>query len=557
MLSLTITANAAVIQHSADRYIINVDQMDLNGEETVLDILMMLPDVITIDGKAVISGDVNSAMQKRMFGQYAVRVDNMNIHINPEIFIKNTKAKDVKCIKICTNPGVQKGCGGLKQVIDIYYRQHDAGNEGRVAIKGDSYGKANIYATDWKTADNYSLHTYAIGNLENRKYDADCGGNAKVHASQEQLRAHLNWNITEKDNNIIVADQSFFREKEVGGAPAFSRSYNFEDCYTRDLDNGAYVMFQAGVDYNHDNSVGIRTLNTNPYGLIELGAPFISNNLYLNGGVEGGYTGTTVGEGDIEVTSRESYEDIYAQLDWNCGKFNLSIGDRVRFASRYLDKAYTSDKWSHTAVQNHYTVSSWVNMDDNNIIQATFARRFYGPNIPTLNAFLTGAEVTASPIYTAEMRYTYQKQDFNVMGIVKNIHLNEANNTFSENLNHDNILQVGASAYYHKDFLRLTVGIDYNWQKSSYTTGTKYNNFVNLKLVPQVSLSDGLRFTSTLIYNSRKAYDSEFYAPANFYAEVGASKEFNENWLVEAKFHDIAGQHYGNRGISVGATYSF
>lgn len=561
MLICGAAANAAVIEHAADRIIINVDQMDLNGDETLLDVIMMMPDVMSVDGRQLISG----GMQKRMFGQYAVRVDNLDIDVSPEMFLKNTKAREIQKIKMVINPGVQKGCGGLKQVIDVYYLKGENGNTGKVTAEADSYGKGEIWAVDKKATDNYLLHTYAIGALENRKHDCvepNCGS-VNEHGVGGSVRSHFNWNITDKDNNITTASINYTRDRKIGEEPTFYRTYQFDDCYTRDLGNGAYALFQIGLDYNHSNEMGRHAKSTNPTAVVELGAPFISKNLYLNGGFEGGYSASTRGftvPGSEELTERSSYENIYAQLDWNCGKFNFSVGDRVCFSTVYRDKVYAQSKWNHTAVTNHFTATSWVNINEHNTIQGTFARRFYGPHIPEeirLIGDVNGEDVTESPIYTAEMRYTYQKKDFNVMGIVKNVHVNNYNKEFCSDIDHDNILQLGATAFWHKGALRITAGFDYNWQKSNFVDGVKYNNFVNLKLAPQVSICDGWRFTSLMLYNSRKAYESETYTPANFYADLGASKEFGEKWLVEAKFHDMVGQHTGNRGVSVGATYYF
>lgn len=555
------TANAAAIEQTADRYIINVDQMDLNGEETLLDILMMLPDVMTVDGKQPING----GLHQTLFGQYAVRVDNMNIQVNPEMFVQNTKARDIKCVKVCINPGIQKGCGRLKQVIDIYYRKHDAGNEGRIALEADSYGQAGLFATDWLTGDNYNLHTYAIGALEHKKPY----GGIKEHAANENFRAHFNWDITDKDNLILTGAQTYTREKPNGKDfnASYARTFNFDAVYTRDLGNGAYAMFQGGADYNHNNTVGMRTVSTNPYALIEFGAPFISKNLYLNGGVETGYSGETTKEGaDEDVTSRSRYEDFYAQLDWNCGWFNFSIGDRLRMTNKWVDGIYAKDgeRFTHDAVNNHLTVSSWMKLNENNTLQATFARRFDGPNIPAFEALKAGALVTESPIYTSELRYTYQKKDMNLTSVIKNVHINGLDEAatlasgIKTAIDHSNVLQFGVTGYWHVGVLRLTAGINYNWLKLSYADNSNaYTSFVNLKLCPQVSLSNGFRFTSKLLYNSHMSYDNPYYSPANFYAELGAAKEFNEHWLVEAKFHDIAGQRTGNRAVTVGATFSF
>lgn len=48
---------AAPIEHIGDRYIMHVSEMDLTGEESLLDVLMMCPEVLTMDGNTIIGGD--------------------------------------------------------------------------------------------------------------------------------------------------------------------------------------------------------------------------------------------------------------------------------------------------------------------------------------------------------------------------------------------------------------------------------------------------------------------------------------------------------------------
>ena len=49
--------NAAPIEHIGDRYIMHVSEMELTGEESLLDVLMMCPEVISLDGNNIIGGD--------------------------------------------------------------------------------------------------------------------------------------------------------------------------------------------------------------------------------------------------------------------------------------------------------------------------------------------------------------------------------------------------------------------------------------------------------------------------------------------------------------------
>ncbi|MBQ0073662.1 MAG: TonB-dependent receptor [Prevotella sp.] len=546
-ICFTQNASAKVIEHIADRYIINVDQMDLNGDETLMDLLMMVPDVVSIDGKSTVTDEL---------GKWAVRIDNVSIAMNAEVFLKNTKAKEVKKIKVCINPGIMKGCGGLKTVIDINYRKKEDGVSGKVALEGDTYGNAEAFVNTTLDKKNLTFRTFVQGALEHSKDKAGI----KSHGAGEDVKMHLNWDITDKDNLELFAAQNFKREVEGGHTPEFpanySRFYHFEGVYTRDLGKGAYGLVQAEGDYSSSNVAGLTQKEINPYILFEFGFPFISKNLYMTAGIETGYSAYT--DGALAYTDRSRYEDGYIQLDWNVGKFNFSVGDRFRVHNFWIERACFNLPYTEkSTTNNHVTVSAWYDFNDNHTLQATFARRFMFPGADDFfstvmdeqtNAFSTTAiEYFKKPAYVSEMRYTYQKKDFNLMGIIKNTRQELAEGC------HDNALMLGVSSFMHFGILRLTAGVNYFHQRTNSNGEIDYNNYVNLKLVPQVSF-DGWRLTSTMIYSSNK---STFMRPANMYLDFGCSKEINEHWLVEGKYHDIAGQNYGNRAFSIGATYSF
>ena len=84
-------SHAAVIEHQGDRYIIHVAEMELNGEESLLDVLQLCPDFMTLDGNNLLSGDPFSSL----YGKYAIRIDNHYSHEETKFnFVWTPTSKD-------------------------------------------------------------------------------------------------------------------------------------------------------------------------------------------------------------------------------------------------------------------------------------------------------------------------------------------------------------------------------------------------------------------------------------------------------------------------------
>lgn len=545
------TGQADVIEHIGERYIIHVDEMNLTGDETLLDVLMMCPEVVTLDGKAPVGSG--------LYGGYTVRVDNINVELNTEAFLRNTRASEVKKIKMCILPQVQKGSNGLKKVIDINLRKDNNGNEGKVALSGDTYGGASAYVSTMHKQDNLTLLGIATGNTLRSKNDAG----VVSHDADEGFKAHASWDITSKDNLLLDLTQQYTRNHAAGADIEHSRYAHLHFVYTRTLsDAGAYALFEGQADYN-SNSFGAEHVRaTYPYALVETSFPLISHNFWVLAGLESGYTGET----DVteDYTNRSRYEDGYMQLDLKAGKWNFMIGDRFRVINFWQNDLKLGRDFEHSTSNHAYAVSVAHHFNANNTLQGSFSRRYYNAEFSDYLAEVAGSnpaleQIANGKVYTpdydeniayiSELRYTYSKPDLVLSTLVQNIRQDLT-------VGHDNTLGLGVSAFWHKGVFRVNAGINYFWQKTTYSAENKqYNNFVNLKLAPQVALPSGWRFTSTLLYNSRKAYHSEYYTPANFYADVAVSKRLCKNWLIEGKYHDIAGQHTGNRAGTIGVTY--
>ena len=80
---------AAPIEHIGDRYIMHVSEMDLTGEESLLDVLMMCPEVLTMDGNNIIGGDPFA----NLYGKFVIRIDNQEYGLDYATLLHHFKAR--------------------------------------------------------------------------------------------------------------------------------------------------------------------------------------------------------------------------------------------------------------------------------------------------------------------------------------------------------------------------------------------------------------------------------------------------------------------------------
>ncbi|MFQ9810206.1 MAG: hypothetical protein ACLRYB_12180 [Segatella copri] len=138
MASTTYQTQAAPIEHIGDRYIMHIPEMELTGEESLLDVLMMCPEVISLNGNNIIGGDPFA----NLYGKFVIRIDNQEYGLDYATFLHHFKAREIETIKVCQNAEVMKGCSSLKKVIDITLRKKENGTTGRWGLFGDTYGGA-------------------------------------------------------------------------------------------------------------------------------------------------------------------------------------------------------------------------------------------------------------------------------------------------------------------------------------------------------------------------------------------------------------------------------
>ena len=115
-----------IIEKKADRTMIYPQRMELTGEESLLDILQMVPELMIAGYEDVIT-------------DYNLRIDNCPMNGDVRLILSQMKAKDIAKIQVCDNTGVAKGTVGLGNVLDINMLMPDS-VKGFVEGQGD-FGK--------------------------------------------------------------------------------------------------------------------------------------------------------------------------------------------------------------------------------------------------------------------------------------------------------------------------------------------------------------------------------------------------------------------------------
>ena len=565
---------AAPIEHIGDRYIMHVSEMELTGEESLLDVLMMCPEVISLDGNNIIGGDPFA----NQYGKFVIRIDNQEYGLDYATLLHHFKAREIESIKVCQNAEVMKGCSSLKKVIDITLRKGENGVSGRVGLFGDTYGGSKGIVSVLSQQDDLRILSHVEGNFQrtsNSDKDAyqNQSSNTVNHYSHEGAKLNVLWTPTSKDILEVDAMQTYTRNHFTYSPAEYVRAYHLQADYTRTLgENGSSILFTLGAEHISDNgrtqeesqTFPYQNHSTYPFAVIEYASPILTKDLWITAGFEGGLS---IEKNCIaDYINHSNYEDFYVQLDYNIGKWGFMAGERYRIINFRPKQIASISNWEHTTHNHIYSFSAYYTFTPGHTLQGTFCRRIFNPEF---GDFVTAGDMEGAwkPTYTTdirnslanvtELKYTYSKPNLVVSTSVKNIHQHLIDN------NHDNTLGIGTTAFWHTGILRLTAGFNYFWERAETPVeetslrDTSYHNFAVFKLAPQLTLPDGWRLTSNLIWCTYRHTTTPAYTPANLYAEVGVYKNIGKHLTLEGRFHDIASQHFGNRAATIGCTYYF
>ena len=481
-----------VVEIKADRTMIYPQRMELTGEETLMDILQMVPELM-------ISGYEDVLLD------YNLRIDNCPINGDTRLILSQMKAKDIAKIQVCDNTGVAKGTIGMGRVLDINMKMPDA-LKGFVEGQGDFGKKAAGIGT--VNALYGSKQTDLYANVSYRHQ----GGN------EEYLTLHMTNRFDDRNKLLTYFTQQYLdvpsgTSRKVMGRARYFHTFN---------DLGTELLLVGGYQYASDPTLS----NQLPLFIAELNTPVLTNRLSMMLGVEGDYLMTK--QKNTDRSWDVFNHDVYLQFTYSLPQWKFTIGHRVMFYHYQLKDADITQKHSDTR---HNTNACVIYLPaQHHQLQLGYYRKYYNPSYLGLfmDAKTPYSEEWARAkglleewtINQVKLAYAYSTQKLTVQS--------EASYYTIEN--DENFTELNVSAYWKMKGLTLTGGSNLYLAKSG--------SFASLRFAPTACLPYNWQIGMQMVYYTKKAPIRELNGTP-VYGCLSVSKPFGKRWYLGIDWHDM------------------
>ena len=492
LLSVTVSAadGLPVIEVRADRTVIYPQRMELTGEETLMDVLLMMPGLMMAGYEDVISG-------------YNLRIGNCPINADTRLVISQMKAKDIDRIQVCDNTGVAKGTVGMNRVLDIYMKMPDAWQgfvEGAAAKKFEGIASANaLYG---------SKHTDLYANISYRHHDV----------KEEYLSLHMTNRFDERNRLLTFFTQQYLdrpngTSRKVMGRARFFHTFN---------DLGTELLLVGGYQYASDPLFS----NKQPMYITELNTPLLSDRLTMMLGFEASYLMASLKQ--TEWNWKVYNHDAYLQFTYSLPQWKLTVGNRVMFYDYKLMDASTGQRQS--GVRDNANAGIIYTPDNRNQLQLGYFRKYYNPVYEAIAMeanmlsdeqwAITKGQLDERTIHQMKLSHAYSRQRLTVQ--------TEASYYIIED--GENFVELGASAYWKNNRMSLTGG------SNLYTA--KSGTYASFRLAPTVYLPQQWQIGAQVVYYTKKSPRREVTA-VPVYGCLSVNKQLGRRWHFCVDWHDM------------------
>ena len=314
LLSVSMCAESGfpVIEMKADRTMIYPQRMELTGEESLMDILQMVPELMIAGYEDVVAS-------------YNLRIDNCPMNGDTRLILNQMKAKDIAKIQVCDNTGVAKGTIGMGRVLDINMKMSDT-MKGFVEGQGD-FGK-KVAGIGSVNALYGSEYTDLYANASYRHQDGN----------EEYLTLHMTNRFDDRNKLLTYFTQQYLdhpsgTSRKVMGRARYFHTFN---------DQGTELLLVGGYQYASDPTLS----NKLPLFIVELNTPLLTKRLSMMLGVEGDFLMTR--QKGTDRSWDVFNNDIYLQFTYALPQWKMTIGNRVMFYDYKLMDGGISQKHSNT-----------------------------------------------------------------------------------------------------------------------------------------------------------------------------------------------------------------
>ncbi|MBO7624494.1 MAG: hypothetical protein J6S82_04210 [Bacteroidales bacterium] len=483
-----------IIEVGPDRTVIYPQRMDLTGEESLMDVLQMMPDLMVAGYEDVIDS-------------YNLRIDNTPMNGDMRLILSQMKAKDIAKIQVCDNTGVAKGTIGTAKVLDINMQMPDtvkgiAEGQGGFGEKVEANATVNVLYGSRKT-DLYANATYRY-----------------MEGHMEYLTLHMTNRFDERNKLLTYFTHMFTGIPEASSQKVMGRARYFHTFN----EQGTELLVLGGYQYSTEPLSSTQF----PLYVLELNTPLVpSKRLTMMAGAEGDFLITRQKESDRSWDVFNN--DIYLQFAYSLPRWQFMVGNRVMFYNYRLMDADTAQ--TYFDIRNNTSASVIFSPTRRHQIQAGYYRKYYNPTYISLfmqaNILVDAVWAMAKrqldecDINQFKLAYAYTEQKLTVQ-TEASYYLVEDQPDFAE---------LNASAYWRTKWLTLTGGANLNI--------TKDNTFASVRVVPTVWLPRDWQIGLQVVYYTKNAPQRVAYGTP-VYLCLSVNKVIKQRWNIGVDWHDVA-----------------
>ena len=481
-----------IVEKKADRTIIYPQRMELTDEETLMDVLQMMPELMIGGYEDVISS-------------YDLRIDNCPMNGDTRLILSQTKAKDIAKIQVCDNTGVAKGTIGMGRVLDINMKIPE---KLKGFVEGQGYLGKNVAGIASVNALYGSKHTDLYANTSYRHQDGN----------EEYLTLHMTNRFDDRNKLLTYFTQQYIdipsgASRKVMGRARYFHTFN---------DQGTELLIVGGYQYTSNPVLS----NKLPLYIVELNTPLFSERLSMMLGVEGDFLMTK--QKDTDRSWDVFNNDIYLQLTYSLPKWKLTIGNRILFYHYKLMDSGISQKHSNTRDNANACVIYVPN--NRNQIQLGYYRKYYNPYYLALfmsvNSLSDEEWAIAKGlleewnINQVKLAYAYSKQKLTI----------QAETSFYAVEDGENFMELDVSAYWRTNGWSLKGG------SNLYTS--KSGTYASFRFAPTAYLPYEWQIGMQVVYYTKNTPIRELTG-VPVYGCLSVNKQFGKKWNLGVDWHDM------------------
>ena len=481
-----------VVEVKADRMMIYPQQMELTGEETLLDLLQMVPDLL-------IGG------YEDLIDAYNLRIDNVPINGDVRLVLSQMKAKDIAKLQVCTNTGVAKGTIGMGSVLDINMVMPDTvkgfvEGQGGFGKEQEGNGTVNVLYGSART-DLYANASY--------RYQA---------GHKEYVSLHMTNRFDERNKLLTYLTQQYLampdgHSQKIMGRARYFHTFN---------EAGTELMVLGGYQYSADPLYANRL----PMFVLELNTPLPVKGLTLMGGVEGDYLMTR--QKGTDRSWDVFNHDIYLQLTYSLPHWRFTAGHRVMMYNYHLVDSGMTQRYFD--VRNNTSAAIVYVPTCRHQILLGYYRKYYNPAYLVLfaDAITIRQEervkaqglLDERDINQLKVAYAYSRQRLTLQPEAS-FYIVEGEENFGE---------IGVSAYWKTKWLALTGGANLHMAKSKV--------FASVRCAPTAYLPRQWQIGLQMVYFTPQSPIREVYGTP-VYGCLTVNKQIKNFLNVGVEWHDM------------------